>query len=487
MSVPLTLAQRFARHVVNAKLILPGMKLVVAISGGVDSIALLHLLQQLKSDLHLTLIAVHINHHLRGEESDLDERFVRRLCDRLNINCVVKHVRFDTDKDLENQARMARREILYNILKSYKFDRIALAHQKNDQAETVIMNLVRGSGITGMGGMKPDGDNIIRPLLAFSRPEIEQWLVDNNIEWREDMSNTDARFTRNKIRNELIPWMQSNLNHAVTDRLLLQSHIFRQADDYFRKHTARLIKKVITDETPDYLRMDLPLLKQLSEIEQYYVLRACYGILGKTEHEFFRYSFTEIRQILDSEGSKQTKLAHDIHVIKQYDELVMTTLDPTKEHTDLKELTIDEERTHFVFFNWRFTLKYLKNLPKTRGDVNAKQQILIDLNKVNLPLKLRTREPGDRFIPTGMKDEKKLKEFFIDEKVPRFDRDKVPILADTEKIIWIVGYRADARAICDSPTNRILHISIEPVTTGRKRAANRAFSQTGGKYDIYEL
>lgn len=487
MSVPLTLAQRFARYVINEKLITPGMKLLLAVSGGADSVALLHLLHQMRTDAHLSLIVVHINHHLRGEESDLDERFVRKLCDRLNVNCIVKHVRFTTDRDLENQARLARREILYNILKSYKFDRIALAHQKDDQAETILMNLVRGSGITGMGGIKPDSDSIVRPLLTFSRKEIEAWLKDNKFDWRLDSSNAKNNFTRNKIRLELLPWLQDNLNPGITDRLSTQAAIFRNADSFLRNHTGRMLKKLVLEDDNEHISLDLLLLRQLSEIEQYYVLRTCYSQLSKTEQEFFQYSFEEVVQILNSEGSKQTKLAHDVWVLKQYNELLLTTSNPDRELSEVKELDIDEERTHFVFLNWRFTLKYLKNKPKNQPEGKFNRHILIDLNKISLPLKLRTRLPGDRFIPTGMNNDKKLKEFFIDEKVPKFDRDKVPILTDNEKIVWVVGYRADARAVCNEPTNRILHIVVEPVTAGRKRAANRSFNVTGGKYDIYDL
>jgi len=463
------------------------MKLVIAVSGGADSVALLHLLHQVKTDLHLTLLAVHVNHHLRDVESDADEKFVKKLCEHLNINVIVKHVKFDTKADLENQARNKRNAILLNVLKSYNFDYIALAHQKNDQAETVLMNLVRGAGITGMGGIKPVTDTIIRPLLPFSRAEIITWLKDNKLDWREDKSNQDNRFTRNRIRNELIPWLEENLNKSVTDRLLLQTRTFQKADDYFRKHTERLLKKSVIDDSGEQIVLDLAYLKQLSEIEQFYTLRVCYNALSKTDHEFFMHSIDEIKRLFDSEGSKQTRLAHNIWVIKQYDELILTTLDPQQESNDIKELIIDEERTHFVFFNWRFTIKYLKNIPKNLTNTSILHNVLIDLNKVTLPLKLRGRQTGDRFIPSGMTSEKKLKEFFIDEKVPKLDRDKVPILTDSEKIIWIVGYRLDNRVLCNEETHKILHIAVEPVTTGRKRAANRAFNNSGGRYDIYEL
>lgn len=487
MTLPLTLTQKFTRHVVSESQITQSMKLVIAVSGGADSIALLHLIHSLRTDLRLSLLAVHINHHLRGDDSDADEVFVRKLCDYLNVNCIIKHVHFKTESDLENQARNARLEILHKILKSYKFDKIVLAHQKNDQTETILMNLIRGAGITGMGGMKPVTDFIIRPLLPFSRNEIENWLTANKIEWRLDKSNNQNRFTRNRVRSELVPWLQNNMNHSITDKLLMQSAIFQEADDFFKKHVKKLYKKSVLEETDTHVTVDLFFIKQLTKIEQFYLLRACYSIVSRTEQEFFMHSFNEICRLFNTEGSKKTHLAHGVIVLKEYNELTITSIDPNNRSYDTKELIIDEERTHFVFYNWRFTLKYLKSLPINLTTTKQIHNAFIDLNKISSPLRLRGRQPGDRFMPLGMSSEKKLKEFFIDEKVSKFERDSIPILVDKEKIIWVVGYRLDARAGCNEDSHRILHISVEPVKSGRKRAANRSFVQSGGKYDIYEL
>jgi len=482
-----SLAQRFAAHVFSTGLISPGMKLVIAVSGGADSVALLHLLQQLKAEMNLTLLAVHINHHLRGEASDEDEKFVKRLCNDLFINCIVKHIHFETEADLENQARIRRRKTLLQIMKSYNFDRIALAHQKNDQAETVLMNFARGSGITGMGGIKLENYPFIRPLLCFSKQELEEWLIANNWEWRVDKSNLSFRFTRNLIRYELIPWLENNVNKNVVDRLFLQAETFQKADAFLRAHTAPLRKKIVLEENPEQIFLDIELLRQLSEIEQYYILRNCYSQLSKTEQEFFRYSYEEIKAILTSSGSKIIRLAHNVWAVKQYNELILTTQNPLKEISEVKELVIKEKRSHLLFFNCRFTFRYFRHIPEEPVDLTTGYNALIDMNKVVPPLKLRGRQPGDRFQPVGTNYEKKLKEFFIDEKVPKFERDKVPILTDSEKIIWIVGYRLDRRAVCNGNTNRILMISAEPVNQSRKRAANRTFFINEEKHDIYNF
>ncbi len=487
MPVSRNLEQEFARHAVNNNLIAAGQKLVVAVSGGADSIALLHLLYRLKNKLELTLLAVHINHHLRGQDSDADAEFVKKLCNRLNITCVVKHIRLEAGPDLENRARDKRREILLQVLKSYKFDQIVLGHQKNDQAETVLMNLARGAGLTGLGGIRAGKDSFLRPLLAFPRGEIEAWLRDSKLEWREDHTNRETHFTRNRIRAELLPWLQSNLNQSVLEHLYQQAEILQQADDLIRGHIRRVLKKIILDDSNEHITLDLELLRQLSGIEQYYALRMCYSALSRTEQEFFLRSFREVEALFDSKGSKQVRLAHKVWVLKQYKELILTTTDPQQESTDPTELVIDAERTHFVFQNWRFTLKKLKIMPRAIVNTELQRSALIDLNKVELPLKMRVRQPADRFMPSGMKSEKKLKEFFIDEKVPQPERDKVPLLTDRDKIIWVVGYRQDARSICEKGTNKILLVTAEPVTTGRKRAASRAFSNTGEKNDLYEF
>lgn len=487
MSIPLNLAQRFEKYVVSEKLITRGMKLVVAVSGGADSVAMLHLLHRYKLEYHLSLIAVHINHHLRDNDSDADVLFVKQLCDMLNINIVIKHIHLDSKADLENQARSMRRKILLQVLNSYKFDFIALAHQKNDQAETVLMNLSRGAGITGLGGIKPMSELYIRPLLAFTKKEIEQWLAENKFDWRHDKTNDDNQYTRNRIRNEIIPMMEQKLNQSLINRLYSQARIFQNTDDYLKKVTKRLVKKATIVETHNMIILNLQYVKQLAEIEQFYLLRQCYNKLCLTDHDFFMTSYEEIRHMYISNGSKYTKLHNNVWVIKQYDELVLTTENPVLKDNASSELVLDEERTHFVFMNWRFTLKYLKILPQKDEDANHQSSVLIDLNKVSLPLKIRSRMPGDRFIPTGMTNEKKLKDFFIDEKVPKLERDKVPILADNEKIVWIIGYRMDARTACSAESNRILQISIEPVTTARKRTANRAFNNKEGIYDLYEL
>ncbi len=480
------LAQRFEQYIISEKLLQPEQKILIGFSGGADSTALLHLLYLLKKKLPLQLIAVHINHQLRGEESDADESFVRQTCARLNVPAVIRKIQFESRRDLENQAREKRLEIMQKIMELYRFDLIAFGHQKNDQAETVLMNLARGTGITGMGGMFVKNNVIIRPLLIFSKTELENWLQQNKISWRIDTSNKNSSFIRNRIRNELIPWFENNLNPSIVDKLSSQASIFQQTDEWIKANLEKVLKRLIIDESTEQISLSLDVLKSLSDVEQFYALRNVYSMLGRTEHEFFHHSYQEVRKLFDSQGTKCSKLAHGVWVIKQYEKLMMSIKSPMA--TELPQVyEIDFEKSHFVFLNWRFTLRMLKKRPTHLLHTTTFQEIILDLNSISLPLTLRTRQSGDRFIPYGMSQEKKLKDFFIDEKVPKYDRDKVPILTDGEKILWVVGYRLDQRAVCPEDSHKLLHITAETITTLRKRSASRTQASVGGKNELNEL
>lgn len=449
-----------------------GAKILLAISGGADSTALLYMFSKLRSKMRLSLLAVHVNHQLRGNDSTTDENFCKELCLHHNIPLIVRKIELK-GKDLENEARNKRFQIFDQILGMYRFDKIATGHHKNDQAETILMNMMRGAGINGMAGIKPSNGKIIHPFLCFSHQELINYLQAENVKWCEDSSNQNTIYKRNLIRNEFIPMIEANFNPAFVEKIAKQATLFRKTDRLLSEIGENKYKKSLIEQHDSAYIFSIPILMKLTDIERYYIFKQVFRILAKTDKDFFLHSYEEIMALCRSNGSKSCRLQHGIHVQKQYDELSFVLGENRAPEVIAEPASVDIERSFMVHMDYRFAFKHLKLMPKDPFVFASHYSIVIDLDKVTMPMCIRPRKAGDRFVVIGMGKEKKLKEFFIDEKVPKYERDKIPIIADEEKIIWVVGHRMNDRVRCDENTTRFLHISAEHTGQGRKRTANR--------------
>ncbi|MDP2172289.1 MAG: tRNA lysidine(34) synthetase TilS [Candidatus Cloacimonadaceae bacterium] len=465
------------------QLVKAGDKVLIGISGGADSMAMAYLFSRVRSLMHITLLAVHINHQLRGEESDLDEDFVKGFCLDLNLPLIVRRIKLAGGGDLENRARVKRFEVFHQLLDIYRFDRIALAHHKNDQAETMLMNLMRGAGINGLAGIKPKSGAVVHPMLCFGKEEILELLSDELIPWREDSTNRDSSHRRNFIRGEILPLLSEKINPRLVENLAMQAEIFQAAEELLKARSIKHLKRINIEQGSGRLVLNILQLMALNSIERYYLLRLAYSSLSGNEADFFRHSYASIIALLDSKGSKELSLAHGVIVRKQYQELHLT-LETGDEKHDEEPLIVEEDRTRVVYLDHRFSFKHLRVLPRV-GEYD-KNVIVLDSDKISFPIQIRSRKPGDRFQPTGMTGFKKLKDFFIDEKVPKYERDNIPVFDDGEKIIWIAGYRVDQRACVDEHSSRFLQIVAEPVHEKPKRAASRK-KDSGGDHGSNEL
>lgn len=472
MKLSAEILARFESHVHEAGLLFSGDKLILGISGGADSTALLYLFSRLRYSYRLSLLAVHINHQLRGENSLADEACVKKLCIRFNIPLIVRRIELEPGGDLENRARNLRFEIFESVRQAYKFDKIALGHHRWDQAETMLLNLIRGTGLSGLSGIKARQDFLIHPLLPFKPDELKELLTGQNIAWREDESNLQNIFARNRLRNELIPLVEQAYNPQFKEKLAESADIFYEADIYIRDRSQRRYKRLLLDASKERIYLNLEDLLKAPNIEQYYILRMAYQALSGVEQDFMRHSFLEIKGILQAEGSKYISLPRGIIVKKQYQELVFSKVPSDIRSETSESYILDTERNRAVYMDYRFSFKYLKVLPENYREL-APFTIFIDADKLKGTLAIRSRLAGDRFIPLGMSNMKKLKDFFIDEKVPKYDRDLIPIFVDDEKLVWICGQRLDDRVKIDVKSNRYLMISAEPLNQKPKRAANR--------------
>jgi tRNA(Ile)-lysidine synthase len=470
--------KRLTEDIKRKGLINSGDKLILGCSGGADSNALLYLFSRLRYVLNVSLLAVHVNHQLRGEESLADEQTVKQLCLKLSVPLIIRKIDIPKTGNLEGNARKLRFEAFNKVMQSYSFTKILLAHHRDDQTETVLLNLFRGSGISGMAGIKPLSGKIVHPLLCFSRMELEAVLVEAGITWRIDSSNADNSYSRNKLRNDLIPHIKAEYSSALSEHLGHQAEILYQADRLIRDRAKQQTKRIALEYHPGKVVLEIKPLAKLSEVEQYYIIRQCFRYISNTETDFMTAHFMAILDVISSDGSKQLHLSQGVKVKKLYNELHFYVKEEISALPD-EELEIDADRARAVFGDYRFTFKYLKVAPKDLYTDDGSIQVLLDADKIKFPFKIRYRRPGDKFMPFGMKSFKRLKEFFIDEKVPKYDRELVPIMDDGEKLFWIVGYRIDERVRYDDNTSRFLLLRAESTSIKPKRAANRIKTTRG--------
>lgn len=452
--------EKFSKYIEENNLIKKRSKLLVGVSGGPDSMALLLALLKIKDRLDLSLLVAHVNYHLRGEDSNEDEEFVKRFCFANNLYLVVKSVDLSCDSGMEAKARDIRMDYFYQLLKDYKLDYIVLAHNQRDNAETVLMNIIRGTGITGLRGILPIYERVIHPLIKFSREEIYTFLKADGLSWREDKSNQNCVYTRNKIRNQLIPWIEENLNSAVQDKLVSLSQLMSETEDYINFRVNRLFSQIVRENNDYQIVLDLDMVKSSAKLIRFYLFKRCFIDLTKASGDFYNVHSESIENILFSEGSRSLDLPKKIQVFKQYRKLIFRKINSRNRTFSIGENNVIKKGvTKLESGDYIIQCKGIRKRP---NNINTYYDnvALLDKDKIKFPIIIRRRQNGDKFTPLGMKKSKKLKEFLINEKIPKFERDNLLILEDSEKIIWVGGVRLDNRVAVDETTTNFLKIEI---------------------------
>ncbi len=435
-------------------------KVLVSYSGGADSTALVHTLSHLKNIYNLDISVLHINYQLRGAESDSDEEFARKFCKNLNLKIDVRKFKLEQKKGIENQTRIIREEIFQEYLKNKKIDKIALGHNKNDQAETMLFRLIRGTGITGIKGILPVNDKKIHPLLKFGRDEIRTYLRSLSLSWVDDSSNSNTIYDRNKIRLELIPWVIQNLNTNVVERLSLSASIFRETDEYFRNIIKSKINRMIISQTKNAICFDIKAVLKMESLLRFYLFRETFRLITDFEKDFYHSHFLEIEKILSSKGSKKITISHSIIIMKSYDELQFSKSLTPKTNFIKKKKVIERYKLETLFDGYRLQMQKVGKDEFDKSNLSQKNIAFFDFDKISFPLTLRYRKDGDKFIPFGMKSSKKIKNFFIDNKVKLELRDKIILLCDANKIMWVTNFRIDQEFAITEETINILKLEL---------------------------
>jgi tRNA(Ile)-lysidine synthase len=462
MYYPTQTLQKVKHTISRHRMISEGDSVIVAVSGGPDSVCLLNILHALKNELHIHLVVAHFDHGLRPAEDESETAFARALAESLKLPFETARGRLLAKKtrgSREEVARNARYAFLEKVRKKHKAQKIALGHNLNDQAETILMRLLRGSGPSGLTGIPPcrDGE-IIRPLVEIERLEIENFLKAKRLASVTDSSNLKVDYLRNKIRLKLMPLLevhQPQLAHLLSQT----AEILRDEDDYLGRIAEAWLARNL-ELSPDHtFRVPITSFLSLPVALRRRVIR---NVIGKVKKDLRRISWDHIEAIQRlAQGEKPQaalNLPGILTVKRDYDHLIFSASVGRKPRTFC--YTLDGPGTYDLKEIGRsFLMEEIKNRKglRLRG---SKWTAFLDAEKLRFPLTLRTFKAGDRFIPFGMEGHKKLKDFFVDLKVPLERRYSTPILCCEETSIWVCGFRIDDRFKVTAETKRVLKITM---------------------------
>jgi len=416
-------------------------KLLIAISGGLDSVVLTHLLHKLNFDISLA----HCNFNLRGIESDNDEVFVKNLGENIDIKTFTTH--FKTEKYAqENQlsTQVAARNLRYDwfeeIINQHQFDFVVTAHHADDNLETFLINLTRGTGLEGLTGIPELNGNIVRPFLIFSRDEIETYATENTIEWREDKSNASIKYVRNKIRHQIVPVLKE-INSTLLESFQKTSEHLQESQQLIEASISNFKKKVVAVSENGNIKIDITKIQETNNPKAY-----LYQLLK----EFGFTEWNDITHLLTAQSGKEV-VSKTHRLLKDRDFLILSKIEKKAKNT--------------VFLISENTAEIKNPIHLKISDVSAienENNTTIDVDRTNIsfPLTLRKWQYGDFFHPKGMQGKKKISNYFKDEKFSLLDKENTWLLCSNNAIIWVVGQRQDNRFLADKNTAYVLKIEL---------------------------
>jgi tRNA(Ile)-lysidine synthase len=461
------LFDQFKRAIERYHLLEKGERLIVGVSAGVDSMVLLHLLVACREAFDLSLIVAHINHGLRPRESEKEAKLVQRESVRLGLP--FEYGQFDVKEfqkigglSPQDAARRVRFHFFYHLLQKHHAKKIALGHHAEDQIETVLIRLIRGAGLQGLKGMLPIREGrVIRPLLEVWKREIESYAIEKKIPFLIDSSNLKDDYLRNRIRLSLIPQIEKEYQPNFKEILLRTSNILREENDYLEREAEVAFQRVVYKQG-DILLFKFSSYRSLHQAIQWRVIRKILERIDDRKTVMEEEEWSEVRRIHKAlqrtSASFLLGLARGVCIEKRYDTVsvrrgVVKPIPPFEVEINSPGRTFIEEIRKEVVVE-EVDRGEFKNFD---GPSNT---ALMDYDSLRLPLKIRNFRPGDRFHPLGVEGTQKLKDFFIDHKIPKFERPQIPLLLSGEVIAWVVGHRIDDRVKVTGKTKKVLKVMV---------------------------
>ena len=442
--------EKFKNFIEENNLIEKGDSIVSAVSGGSDSVFMLEMLLAIKSDYELNIIVCHVNHGLRGAEAQRDEDFVKKLEEKNGLIYEVEHIDMagyakEHSLTCEEAGRKLRYLFFEEIKEKYKADKVAIAHNENDVAETIFLNIFRGTGLDGLESIPLRRDFYIRPILCFEKSEILDFLKENNIHYVDDSTNFTNDYKRNMIRNEIIPFIKKNFNENIVSSMSRLASIAKENNIY--------LEDIINDKYIDIVKsntIDREGFNELGHYEKTLVLRKFLRENLNYLNNISKDNIEDMINLIKLDSGKKYDIDGKHYLVNDFDKTIFKKLDINELS---EEISLD------------FKLDKVYNIYGSKFKFVLSDKILskkyLDYDLLTGKLSLRNRRSGDRFNPFGMKGSKKIKDYFVDKKVSSDDRSKVLFLMNDDDIACIVGYDIADKYRASSKTKNYLNVIME--------------------------
>lgn len=455
-----------------------GDRVIAGVSGGADSVCLFLMLLELREKIGFDLIAVHVHHGLRGEAADKDQQFVEALCEQHRIPLEIFRVNLESiakkrKQSLEEAGRMVRREAFDSVCKKYGGNKIALAHHQNDNAETLLWNLSRGTGLDGLGGIRPVNGKFIRPLLCMNRKEIEEYLAKRKQSYCIDETNAGTDYTRNKLRHLVLPILEEQVNSAAVRHMNETMEQIWELQEYMQEQVEAAYQECVQEhfEKACWIQIQQKSFETFPELIKKMVIRKGMEQVGGKKRDLSHKHVDVMMELMNKQVGRTLDLPYEMHAKRNYEGIRLEkqrtySLGEEKKAEIMQEcmaeLNIPGE-TILADRNLKLRCKILEK-PKNLSIKDIPQKIYtkwFDYGIIKSSLYIRTRQAGDTIVIDEKGHQKKLKNWFVDEKIPKEVRDSQLLLAENNEILWVLGHRMSQAYQVKQLTKWILQIEVE--------------------------
>lgn len=477
-----TIRKKAENYIEKYKMLEDTRNVVAGVSGGADSMCMLHLLYELKEKYGYHLAVVHIHHGMRGKDADDDMAYVENFCKSRQISFYgfrykVEELAGEWHMSSEEAGRKVRYEAFHRVLKEMGGGKTAVAHNSDDNSETFLFNLFRGTGLQGLTGIKPVRNDIIRPVLCLGRKEILEYLRENGIDYRTDVTNQGEMYTRNKIRNRILPYVRENINERAVEHILQAADSMEEICAYMDRQ-AETAWNQVAERRDNAYEISVSGMEALDGVIQKMVCRRAVGELAGKLKDITAVHIGMVLELMKGDTGKRVNLPYQIICERQYGILRLYRGKSEKEREEfcvecrMETSAAGDEKTFFCP-SGEIHVKIIKNVKSNIKIQENRYTKRLDYDILNSNFQIRNRRAGDYIIINCRGGRKKLKDYFIDLKIPREERDRVPLLARGSEVFWVIGYRISERCRVSEKTGLIAEIEYfaneEGVTENNER------------------